>query len=256
MSSRSARNAISWASRLSSTGRPSSSSATAARSRSRSRTSRSGARAAIRAAAALQQIEPVPQLVAERVAFARPHGAALGGGLRDDRLDLAPGDLEPRRRSPLGEHLGLPGDQLERHLAAESERRLQLPQPRRDQPRPLEVHREAARARGILGPPRLHRHVPAVELLPQPLPELRLERRQVGRQLGGQIEVPVIDRPDLDPEPAAGHGALRGAEPGHAVRQAYLLEPGKPGNLPRSEVAGRSGSTGDRRTWGSRRTAC
>jgi len=49
------------------------------------------------------------------------------------------------------------------------------------------------------------------------------------------FEVPVIDRPDLHSEAAAGDRAFGGAEPRHAIRQGSSQEPGKPGNLPREE---------------------
>jgi len=66
---------------------------------------------------------------------------------------------------------------------------------------------------------------------PESLAQLTFEPAQIARELGGQIEVAVIDGPNLDAEPAAGHGALRCAEPGHAVGQRASVVPGKPRNL-------------------------
>ena len=43
------------------------------------------------------------------------------------------------------------------------------------------------------------RHVPAIELLPEPFPKVALERREIGRQPRGEVEMPVIHGADLDP---------------------------------------------------------
>jgi hypothetical protein len=64
-----------------------------------------------------------------------------------------------------------------------------------------------------------------LELLAQPLPELPLPAPELGRQLEGEVEIPVIDCPDLDPEPASQHGILRSPESGHTVGQ--IRAPGR-----------------------------
>ena len=238
MSSRSAWNAISCASRASSTGRPSSSSATAPRSRSRSRTSRSG-----RAAG-----DPLGR----RAPAGRADGAARRPAPRP-RAPASPGTPPPparrsarprprgsrRAASPAGrEHVRLPRHQLERDLA----RRAPAPTAARAAAPSTSRARSRSTANppaplGILGPARLHRHVPAVELAPQPLAQLALEHRQLAGQLGGEIEVAMVDGPDLDAEPPAGHRAFRRAEPGHAVRQTTSAGTGKAGKF--SAEAGR-----------------
>ena len=129
------------------------------------------------------------QLGSERLALARPHGAALAAAWPTIGSTSAQGTSTvsvARRR----QHVRLPRHQLERDVAGEPERRLQLPQARRDQARTLEVYRDPpAGPRRILRPARLHRHVTAVELPPEPLAQITLERREIGRELGGEIEV-------------------------------------------------------------------
>jgi hypothetical protein len=108
---------------------------------------------------------------------------------------------------------------------------LELPQAARDQAGAVQIDRELRLTGRIFRPASLDRQVPAIELASQPLPNLSLERRKLTRKLRIEVEVPVIDAADLDSEPAAGHGALRRAEPGHAVGHARSLKAGKPGNL-------------------------
>ena len=52
-----------------------------------------------------------------------------------------------------------------------------------------------------------------------------------GREPRDQMEEAVVHGPDLDPEPSAGHGTLRGTESRHAERHGELQSAGKPGNL-------------------------
>ena len=160
----------------------------------------------------------MPQLRRERLALAGPHGPALGAGLCHHRFHLAPGHLA----RPIGrgaEHVGLPGHQLDRHLATESEQRLHLAEPRGHQPGAIEIHGKAGLAVHALGPASLHRQVAAIEVAAQTLAQLTLEHGEIAGKLGRQVEVAMVDGPDLDPQPPSGHRTFRGAEPSHAVRQ-------------------------------------
>ena len=129
----------------------------------------------------------MPQLGRQRLALPAP---ASPGTRRpacaDDRLDLAPRDLDRRHRSWSESTSGCRATSSTVTSPREAERRLQLAEPRGHQPGPIEVDREPACALGILGPARLHRDVAPIELPPQPLAQLALERRQIARQLGAR----------------------------------------------------------------------
>ena len=65
----------------------------------------------------------------------------------------------------------------------------------------------------------------------QALTHLTLEHGEIAWKLGRQVEVTMIDGPNLDPEPPSGSRTLRGTESGHAVRQASSREPEQPSKL-------------------------
>ena len=62
------------------------------------------------------------------------------------------------------------------------------------------------------------RHMTAVKFLPKSLAQIRLERGEIDGELGSQVEMPVIDRSNLDAESSPGDRAFGRAEPSHAVR--------------------------------------
>ena len=168
---------------------------------------------------ALQQIEPVPQLGRERLAFARPHRPALRGRLRHDRLDLAQGtSIAPSlaAESTSGCRATSSSVTSPAEPSADCSSRSR-PATSRARSRSTA---SAACALRILGPAGLHRDVAAIEVAPQPLPQLALEPASSPGSLAREIEVPVVDGPDLDPQPSAGRRALRCAEPRHAVRHS------------------------------------
>ena len=86
--------------------------------------------------------------------------------------------------------------------------------------RPLEIDPDLRIPRRVLHPARLHRQMPAVEVAPEPLAKLALERGQLRWQPDRQVEVAVVHGPDLEPKPAPGHRSFRGTEPRHAERHA------------------------------------
>ncbi len=179
---------------------------------------------------ALEQLEAMPELACQRLALPSAHPAAIGGGLTDDRLHLAPGNLE-RTIVRGGQDVRLPSDELDGDLARQSQSRLQFPQPAGYQTGAVQIDREPSLTLGVLGPPDLHREMPAIEIPPEPLPQLPFHHRQLSRQLGAQVEIPVVDGADLDPEPSPTGGSFRCAEPCHAVRHSASAWPGKPGKL-------------------------
>ena len=234
MSSRSAWNAISCASRVSSDRRPSSSSATAAAQPvALAHQPLRGPRARSRSRGLLQQVHagagaPAASASPSRARIARHSAAACA----TTGSTSAPGHLGAAPSPAVDEHVRLPGDELERHVAGEAERRLHLPEARRDQPGPIEVHaRTRRRARGTRpsapAPPRAPGRTPAAAAHAS-RPRARSDPPG---SLAREIEIAVVDGPDLDPEPASGHGALRCAEPRHAVGQRASVMPGKPSNL-------------------------
>ena len=104
-------------------------------------------------------------------------------------------------------------------------------QPPRNQPSAVQIDGQAGLTLGVLGPTGLHREMAPVEVATEPVTQLALHRRQLSRQLGAQIEIPVIDGADLDPEPSPTGGPFSCAEPCHAVRHSASAWPGKPGKL-------------------------
>ena len=112
--------------------------------------------------------------ISAHIAPGKARTAALGRRVGHDWLDLGPWHGRGIGGGR-GHHVRLARHQLKGDIAREAERGLQLPEPRRHRARPIEVHGEGTGPLGIFGPPSLHRHVPAIELAAQTLPQLALE---------------------------------------------------------------------------------
>ena len=175
------------------------------------------------AALASSAVEPRQQVVRRAPRLPGPASARHSAGRpRDDRLHLGERRSPWPRRCRRDEHLGLPRHELERHLAAQAERRLEFPQ--------AALAAASARGRSRIASVASrsgysvhraeHRHVAPVEILAHPLAQLTLHADSSLGQLGGEVEEPMVDGPDLDPQAPAGDRSLRRSEPRHAVRQA------------------------------------